>query len=58
MEFVYVKNFVVSCCHGCVNGSDGCCCESDLKLDKLKFAKTVKIGARFEKSEYDFLEQN
>jgi len=28
--------------------------ESDSKLEKLKFAETVKIGARFEKSEHDF----
>jgi len=30
------------------------CCESDSKLEKLKFTEAVKIGARFEKSEYDF----
>ena len=30
------------------------CCESDSKLEKLKFAEAVKIGVRFEKSEHDF----
>jgi len=28
--------------------------ESDSKLEKLKFAEIVKIGAQFEKSEHDF----
>jgi len=27
MPFVYVRNFLVGCCHGCVNGSDGCAME-------------------------------
>ena len=29
-------------------------CESDSKLEKLKFAEAVKIAARFEKSKHDF----
>ena len=33
-------------------------CESDPKLEKLKFTEAVKIRVRFEKSEHDFLEQN